>query len=101
MTCEQPSADRLFEIGSAYRKAKVLLSAVELGVFSVLATGPLDAAALAGRIKVNKRGARDFFDALVAMGLLTRDAEARYRNTGETDHYLDEAKATYLGASFV
>ena len=34
MSSEVIPADRLFEIGSAYRRAKVLLSAVELGVFS-------------------------------------------------------------------
>jgi O-methyltransferase domain/Dimerisation domain len=100
MTREQPHANRLFEIGSAYRQAKVLLSAVELGIFSVLATGPLSEPDLAARTNVNKRAARDFFDALVAMGLLTRDAEDRYRNTDESDRYLDAAKPTYLGASF-
>jgi ubiquinone/menaquinone biosynthesis C-methylase UbiE len=100
MTREQPRTDRLFEIGSAYRQAKVLLSAVELGVFSELAAGPLDARDLASRIQVHGRPARDFFDALVATGLLTRDDEGRYRNTEESDFYLDRAKPTYLGASF-
>lgn len=100
MTGEQPRADRLFEIGSAYRQAKVLLSAVELGVFSVLATSPLDAADLANRIQVHSRAARDFFDALVAMGLLARDGKGQYCNTDESDHFLDRAKPTYLGASF-
>jgi hypothetical protein len=100
MTSEQPRADRLFEIGSAYRQAKVLLSAVELGVFSVLANGPLDATGLADRIHIHERGARDFFDALVAIGLLTRDDKGQYSNTAESNHYLDPAKPTYLGASF-
>jgi len=100
MTREHPRTDRLFEIGSAYRQAKVLLSAVELGVFSELAAGPLDARDLASRIRVHGRSARDFFDALVATGLLTRDDEGRYRNTEESDFYLDRAKPTYLGASF-
>lgn len=100
MTREYLRTDRLFEIGSAYRHAKVLLSAVELGVFSALATGPLDATELASRTHVHNRAARDFFDALVAMGLLTRDGKGRYRNTEESDHYLDQAKPTYLGASF-
>jgi len=100
MTSEQPRADRLFEIGSAYRQAKVLLSAVELGVFSVLANGPLDPIRLANRIRVHERGARDFFDALVAMRLLTRDDKGQYSNTVESDHYLDPAKPSYLGASF-
>jgi hypothetical protein len=100
MTSEQPRADRLFEIGSAYRQAKVLLSAVEFGVFSALANGPLDPTELAERTQVHERGARDFFDALVAMSLLTRDDKGQYSNTAESDHYLDPAKPTYLGASF-
>lgn len=100
MTREHPGATRLLEIGSAYRQAKVLLSAVELGVFTALAAGPLDATGLANRTQVHKRAARDFFDALVAIGLLTRDDKGQYHNTGESDHYLDRAKPTYLGASF-
>jgi hypothetical protein len=100
MTGKHPHTDRLFEIGSAYRQAKVLLSAVELGVFSELAEGPLEARDLANRVQVHSRAARDFFDALVAMGLLTRDDNGRYRNTEESDQYLDHAKPTYLGASF-
>jgi hypothetical protein len=100
MTGEHPQANRLLQIGSAYRQAKVLLSAVELGVFSALAARPLDAGTLANRTQVHSRAACDFFDALVAMGLLTRDDEGRYRNTEESDHYLDRAKPTYLGASF-
>ncbi|WP_256807912.1 acetylserotonin O-methyltransferase [Bradyrhizobium sp. Bra64] len=100
MTCEHPRTDRLFAIGSAYRQAKILLSAIELGVFSQLATGPLDAGELTRRIQVHSRAARDFFDALVSMSLLTRDDKGLYRNTEECDHYLDQAKPTYLGASF-
>ena len=100
MTSEHPPTERLFEIGSAYRQSKILLSAVELGVFSELAAGPLDARDLARRIQVHDRPARDFFDALVATGLLNRDDEGRYRNTEESDFYLDRAKPTYLGASF-
>jgi hypothetical protein len=100
MTGKVLPSDRLFEIGSAYRQAKVLLSAVELNVFSVLATGPLNGKDLANHVQVNRRAAHDFFDALVAMGLLTRDGNGRYSNTEESDHYLDRAKPTYLGASF-
>jgi hypothetical protein len=99
MTSAHPQPNRLLEIGSAYRQAKVLLSAVELGVFSALASGPLDANGLADRTQVHRRAAADFFDALVAMGLLTRDRQGHYRNTKESDCYLDKAKATYLGAS--
>jgi hypothetical protein len=93
-------AERLYSIGNAYRQAKVLLSAVELDLFSVLAKGPLNAAALAGRLNIDRRGARDFFDALVALGLLNRNPDGRYQNTEATNLHLDRAKPTYLGASF-
>ena len=100
MTQAPHLADRLYKIGSAYRQAKVLLSAVELDLFSILAKEPLAATALARRIAIDGRGARDFFDALVALELLTRDAEGRYRNSEAADLYLDRGKPTYLGASF-
>jgi hypothetical protein len=93
-------AEQLFEIGSSYRRARVLLSAVELDLFSVLAAEPLDAAGLSSRLEINGRGARDFFDTLVALRLLTRDADGRYRNAPDCERYLDRAKSTYLGASF-
>ena len=38
----QLSPDRIVEIGYAFRAAKTLLSAVELGVFTALAQGPCD-----------------------------------------------------------
>ena len=101
MTPTGDLADRLYSIGSAYRQAKVLLSAVELDIFSILAKQPLTATSLANRIGINNRGTRDFFDALVAMGLLSRDAEGCYQNSEAADLYLHASKPTYLGASFV
>jgi Dimerisation domain len=101
MTQTADLADRLYQIGTAYRQAKVLLSAFELDVFSVLATKPLTAASLACRIGVDVRGARDFFDALAALGLLCRDKDGRYHNSEATGLYLDRCMPTYLGGSFV
>jgi hypothetical protein len=94
------TADRLLEIGTAYRSARVLLSATELDVFTAVADQPLDARSLARSIGVCERAARDFFDALVALGLLERDADDRYRSTPETGMYLDRRKPTFLGGMF-
>jgi len=88
--------DRIIELGSGFWGAKTLLSAVELGVFSELAKGPLDGEALRGRLGLHPRSARDFFDALVALGMLVRDRQ-RYTNTPETDLFLDRAKPSYMG----
>jgi hypothetical protein len=89
--------DRLLELGYAFRKAKVLLSAVELELFTALADGPLFGDALKERVGIDQRGARDFFDALVALDLLERDNAGRYGNTPEANYYLDARKPSYIG----
>src|SRR5437660_12787142 len=89
--------DRILKLGHAFRAAKTLLSAVELGVFTALADGPLDLQAASKRAGIHERGARDFFDALVALGMLDRDASGRYANTPDTDLYLDRRKPSYVG----
>jgi hypothetical protein len=92
----EPAPDRLLQLGFAFWGSKAFLSAVELGIFTELAKGSLDAESLRTRVGLHPRSARDFFDALVALGVLDRDGE-RYRNTPEADRYLDRAKPSYLG----
>src|SRR5215471_4476936 len=92
------SPERILKLGYAYREAKVLLTAIELGVFTALAAeAPLALHTLTNRIGIDQRGARDFFDALVALRLLDRDDSGRYGCTPETALYLDRQKPTYLG----
>ena len=91
------TADHIVQLGKAFRASKALFSAVELGVFSALAKGPRDLEALRIEVGVSERGARDFFDSLVALNLLERDGGGRYRNTPEADLYLDREKPTYIG----
>ena len=89
--------DRIIKLGHGFRAAKALLSAVELGMFTVLAEGPLSLETLSKRVGIHERGARDFFDALVALGMLERNENGWYANTPETDLYLDRDKPTYIG----
>src|SRR5262245_10441411 len=91
--------ERIIALGQAYRSAKVLLSAVELGVFTALGERPLDIEVLSRQIGIDNRGARDFLDALVALGMLVRDADGRYGNSAETNLYLDRNKPTYIGGA--
>jgi hypothetical protein len=91
-----PSPQRILSVGLGFWASKTLLSAVELGVFTELAARPLDAEALRGRLELHPRSGRDFFDALVALGLLEREREL-YRNTPESDLFLDRAKPSYIG----
>ena len=91
-----PVPDRIVQLSRAFMGAKTLLSAVELGVFTALAEKPLDLETLRERIGIDRRGAPDFFDALVALGLLEREG-GRYANTPETGIHLDRGKPTYMG----
>jgi hypothetical protein len=72
------------------------LSAVELGVFSELARGPVSGETLARAVGLHPRSAHDFFDALVALGMLERE-DGLYSNTPETDVFLDRMKPSYIG----
>ena len=88
--------DRILQLGLGFWGAKTLLSAVELGLFTELAKGPLNEKALAERLNLHPRSRRDFLDALVALGMLERQ-DGQYTNTAETDFFLDRAKPSYIG----
>ncbi|EDY38114.1 tetracenomycin polyketide synthesis 8-O-methyl transferase TcmO [Cyanobium sp. PCC 7001] len=90
------SPEAILQTGLAFWASKTLLSAVELGLFSELANGPLPLEALMARLALHPRSARDFLDALVALGFLSRDASG-YANTPDTALFLDRAKPTYVG----
>jgi len=94
-----PSADRIDQLAFAFIGSKVLLSAIELGLFTELAKGPLDAEEIRKRLGLHPRSVRDFLDALVALGMLEREGQF-YQNTPETDFYLDRAKPTYIGVLY-
>lgn len=89
--------DRILQTAIGFWASKVLLSAVELGVFAALAAEPLDATALRLRLGVHERSARDFFDALVAEGFLRRDDAGRYSNAPDAARFLDPAQPGYIG----
>jgi cyclopropane fatty-acyl-phospholipid synthase-like methyltransferase len=89
--------DEIMQLGFGFWGSKALLSAVELGLFSALAeAGPLDGEALRERLGLHARSAADFFDALVALGMLERQ-DGRYSNTPATDLFLDRGKPSYVG----
>jgi len=91
-----PSSENIMKLGMAFCGSKTLLSAVELEIFTLLAPQPLDADALQTRLGLHPRSARDFFDALVALGMLERK-NGLYTNTPDTDLLLDKAKPSYIG----
>ena len=88
--------DHILQVGLGFWASKVLLSAVEMQVFTELAKRPEPLQELSGRLGLHARGARDFLDALVALGFLER-RDGVYSNTPASDVFLDKHKPSYIG----
>ncbi len=71
--------ERLFDLVSGFAYTQVLLACVELEVFETLRNGPLSRDALAHRFGLEPERARILLDAAVALDLLSKDRQGRYR----------------------
>lgn len=77
--------------------AGALKSGVDLKLFDALAAGPQDVTALSHTLGAAPQSLRVVLDALVALGLVTRQAQA-YTLTEVSSTFLVSSKPTYLGA---
>ena len=94
----------ILQTAFAFWSSKVLLTAVEFGVFTHLGQRHLTGAALGGELGLHPRAIADFFDALVAMKFLDRDGDgpdATYFNTPAGALYLDRKSPRYVGGILV
>jgi hypothetical protein len=92
----QPTPDHILQVGFGFGHSKILLSAVEMELFTDLAKGSQTLESIRGRHGLHPRAAHDFLDALVALGFLHR-ADGEYSNTPATDAFLDKNKPSYVG----
>jgi predicted O-methyltransferase YrrM len=96
----QLSPAKIMEVGMGFWPAKVLLSALELGLFTALGGKAMTGAELQAALGLHSRANPDFFDTLLALGFLERDGdgpEARYRNAAETALFLDRNSPQFMG----
>jgi hypothetical protein len=91
------SPDRILQTGLSFWASKVVLSGIELGVWTVISQGHGHFDDLSRELRLHPRAARDFLDALVALGLLVRTND-EYANTTEANMFLDRAKPMYVGS---
>lgn len=95
-----PDVAPILQTAFGFWSSKVLLTAVEFGLFTRLADRALRAEELGRELELHPRGTHDFFDALVAMRFLDRDGDgpaARYRNNALGSLYLDRKSPRYVG----
>ncbi len=87
----------ILQMGMSFWSSRLVLSAVDSGLFTELANGPRFEQELADALGWHPRAAGTAFDALVAARLLRRDRAGRYTNTIRSAVFLDRAKPSYAG----
>ncbi|GAA2346259.1 methyltransferase [Streptomyces violaceusniger] len=83
------SPHKIIALATAFWSSKVLLSALELGVFRALAERPRTGEELRADLSIEGRGTADLFDSLVSLELLDRSDSGVYRNAPHADAYLN------------
>src|SRR3954447_22102182 len=100
----QPDPGPILQTAFAFWSSKVLLTAVEFGVFTKLGGRRMTGESLGADLGLHSRGIGDFFDALVAMQFLDREGDgpsAKYFNTPAGALYLDHGSPRYVGGWLV
>lgn len=98
-----PSPEMIMKIGTGFWASKVLLTAVNLQLFTNLALRPSMAPAQIKEelgLGCTDRHLFDFLDTLTGFGFLTRTGileTAAYSNSPDTELFLDKQKPTYIG----
>lgn len=91
------TAQEIMDIAAGFQKSRVLLTAVDLGVFTLIGDMALTAQEVAGLAGADERAMDRLLAALVGMGLLEKGAEA-YRNTPASRRHLAADGEAPLGA---
>jgi hypothetical protein len=101
-TKPQVAPGHILHTAFAFWSSKVLLTAVEMGVFTCLRGRRLTGGQLGAELGLHPRAIADFFDALVAMKFLHRDGDgpdALYSNSSAAALYLDSNSPRYVGGA--
>ncbi|NKB97070.1 MAG: hypothetical protein GKR90_01025 [Pseudomonadales bacterium] len=93
---KRPDTVRLQRISKAFWESAALMSAVELGVFTVLASGNNTIETAANAMGIEAINAERLLVALTAMDLVTRDGKT-FSNAPDVDRFLVEGQPSYAG----
>jgi SAM-dependent methyltransferase len=99
---EVPTTDKILRLAYDFLPSMILLTAVELELFTVLAKyGPMTNEEIRQALDLHPRALPDFTDSLLAFALLERNGSgptAKYKNTPETALFLDKNRpGSYIG----
>ncbi len=91
---------KIMQIGMGFWASKTLLTAVNMNLFTHLATGEKSGQQIQQLLGLHERSLYDFLDTLVALGFLQRSGlkeNSSYSNMPDVNLFLDKNKPTYIG----
>ncbi|WP_445737771.1 methyltransferase [Mariniflexile sp.] len=101
METQQPiNPSKILQTGTGFFNSKTLLTAVNMGLFTVLGDNKMSGKDIQKNLGLHDRSLYDFLDALVAMAFLERigiKTTAIYCNAPDSNLFLDKNKPTYVG----
>src|SRR4029077_7094359 len=98
MPPQGPSPALFFDTISAYERTEALRAAIELDLFSQVATGRRAAPGLASACQAAPRGIRILADYLAILGFLQKHGD-RYELSADAKVFLDRKSPAYLGGT--
>jgi 2-polyprenyl-3-methyl-5-hydroxy-6-metoxy-1,4-benzoquinol methylase len=98
MSSPTPSPALFFDTISAFQRTEALRAAIELDLFTFVASGQRTAAQLAGACQASPRGIRILADYLTILGFLSRHGD-EYALTPDAEVFLDRRSPAYLGGT--
>jgi len=82
--------ENILKIARQFMESRILLTAAELNVFTLLDEAPANAKGLADRLQADLRGLTILLDALAAMELIVKQPDDTYRLAPDAAAYLSE-----------
>ncbi len=93
----QPSPMLFFDTVNSYQRSEVLKAAIELNLFTAVASTDGTASGIAAECKAAERGVRILCDYLTMIGFLSKEGN-RYSLTQDSAAFLDRRSPAYLGS---
>lgn len=91
------SEAHILTVASAFRQSKILLTSIELGVFSLLGSRELTAKDIAFELRTDEDTTERLLNSLTALGFTTKYRN-HYKNTSDSIRFLDKSSPDYLGS---
>jgi len=90
------SAEDIRELANSFRESRVLLTAIELKIFTVLSTHMMTSDEAAKKINADLRATNRLMNALCSMGILKK-IHGKFYNSDLSSKYLVEGKPDFMG----